>query len=135
MTISDSSSNPLTVADHDLITEADDLIRKYFHRGRHHVVAVIRCNDRVYPAIHLNSPGLDICAEPIAIASVLLAGESWLDSIVAVSWTGMPDDAPRIIPPCGNCRQLLLDYVPEIRVILPTMWLRPADLLPHPYTK
>ena len=23
-----------------------------------------------------------------------------------------------VVPPCGNCRQLLLDYVPDIRVIL-----------------
>ena len=42
------------------------------------------------------------------------AGEKDFDTIVAVH-----DNAPNfLVPPCGNCRQLLIEYCPNIQVIL-----------------
>jgi len=62
------------------------------------------------------------------------AGEREFDTIVAVL-----GDAPNhLLPPCGNCRQMLLDYNPEIKVILNDENLNVvkvaiSDLLPLAY--
>jgi cytidine deaminase len=41
------------------------------------------------------------------------------------------------MPPCGNCRQLLLDYAPDAMVILnyknKLVKVKVTDLLPSPY--
>ena len=46
-------------------------------------------------------------------------------------------DGSELLPPCGNCRQLLADYAPECEVILPVNGVAqkvPAkDLLPFAY--
>lgn len=55
------------------------------------------------------------CAEPVAIGAAFTAGDRELDSIVAVS-NGNP--AYPVISPCGNCRQLLLDYAPKAEAIV-----------------
>lgn len=46
--------------------------------------------------------GLGFCAEHSAIAAMITAGESVIKTIVAVRSTG------RILPPCGRCRELIL---------------------------
>lgn len=39
-----------------------------------------------------------------------------------------------ILPPCGNCRQMLADYAPECEVLLPGGQTKKAkDLLPFAY--
>ena len=45
--------------------------------------------------------GLGTCAEHIAIANMLAAGEKDIERIVAFSAEG------KILPPCGRCRELM----------------------------
>ena len=47
-------------------------------------------------------------------------------------------DGGEIVPPCGNCRQMMCDYMPECEVILPAAWeivkVKAAELLPFAYS-
>jgi cytidine deaminase len=56
------------------------------------------------------------CAEQVAIDASITAGEQKFISIVAVRG----ENGDEILPPCGNCRQMLCDYVPDCQVILQT---------------
>ena len=73
------------------------------------------------------------CAEIVAIGTAITAGEREFDCIVAVR--GERD----ILPPCGNCRQMLSEYAPLCDVILTTengdMKMQAQDLIPFPYVR
>jgi cytidine deaminase len=72
--------------------------------------------------VNVESCGYGPCAEPIAIGTAISQGERGLVTIVAV---GGSNTSYPVIPPCGNCRQLLWDYAPEATVLL----LRDGDLV------
>lgn len=56
----------------------------------------------------------DLAAEYITIGNAICAGEREFDTIVAVH-----EHAPnKLYAPCGNCRQMLIEYCPDIHVIL-----------------
>ena len=38
-----------------------------------------------------------------------------------------------VVPPCGRCRQALLDYFPTLKVIVGTRTVPITDLLPETY--
>jgi cytidine deaminase len=98
----------------------------------------------VYTAIHLDATvgRIAVCAEPIAIGMAVAAGDTDLDTIVAVRHP-RPKDIDRSIPivsPCGMCRETLTDYGPEMHVLLPGPdggWERSpvGVLLPIKYTR
>lgn len=106
----------LSERDHELIQAALDVIEKnYDHKYYNHTVgSAIRCKDgKVYSGI--NCDGIHgSCAEFIAMGAARSAGERDFDTIVAVI-KGTPND---LLPPCGNCRQMLLEYSSDIKVIL-----------------
>lgn len=54
------------------------------------------------------------CAEQVAIGAAITNGERQFEVIVAVRG----ENGEEIIPPCGNCRQILYDYMLECEVIL-----------------
>lgn len=54
------------------------------------------------------------CAEFIAVGNAVSSGEHELDTIVSVH----PDGPAGLFSPCGNCRQMLMEYSPEVKVIL-----------------
>lgn len=109
---------PLTPDDHALIAHARDAIRRNYDgvRENHTVGAAVRCADgsifcgvNVY-AIH------GACAEQVALGTAITAGQRDFTTIVAVRG----ENGEEIIPPCGNCRQILSDYAPDCAVILDT---------------
>jgi cytidine deaminase len=53
------------------------------------------------------------CAELVVIGAAATQGAYDLDTIVAVG-----DRDRGVVPPCGRCRQVLLDYFPAIKVIV-----------------
>ncbi|BFK82139.1 hypothetical protein I3900191A7_22840 [Clostridium baratii] len=57
---------------------------------------------------------LGTCAEMIAIGSAISYGEREFECIVAVRG----EKGEEILAPCGNCRQLLNDYMPHGDVII-----------------
>ncbi len=106
----------ITEQDKELIKIALETLEKTFDDGiyNHTVGAAIRCkNGKVYSGI--NCDGVHgSCAEYITIGIAISAGEREFDTIVAVH-----DKAPNcLVAPCGNCRQMLVEYCPDIKVIL-----------------
>lgn len=53
------------------------------------------------------------CAELVLIGAAAAQGVYELDTIVAVG-----DRDRGVVPPCGRCRQVLLDYFPGVEVIV-----------------
>lgn len=117
--------------DLDLIGKARAVIDKSFD-GKYHVVgAALRCtNGHIY--LGVNCDGIHgSCAEFTAVGAAIAAGESGFDAICAVYGHG---DAWRCVPPCGNCRQMLFEYMPDVRVILDENTVKTArELLPYAY--
>ncbi|MBI3939058.1 MAG: hypothetical protein HY323_18955, partial [Betaproteobacteria bacterium] len=69
----------------------------------------------LFAAVHLEAyvPRISVCAEAIAIGMAAAAGDTAIDTIVAVNRRG------EVISPCGMCRELIADYSPGARVIVP----------------
>ena len=83
-----------------------------------------------------------VCAEAVALGhAVVDLGDAGIDTIVAVRHPA-PDDDDRtiaVVSPCGACRELIFDYDPKARVIVPngksSAVVPIADLLPNKYTR
>ncbi len=106
----------ITAEDHELIRIALDTLARNFDDGvyNHTVGAAIRCKSgKVYTGV--NCDGIHgSCAEYITMGIAISDGARDFDTIVAVHEKHLNC----VIPPCGNCRQMLLEYCPEIKVIL-----------------
>lgn len=107
---------PLTEDDEKLIPLALEVLSKNFDDGvyNHTVGCALLCkNCKVYTGV--NCDGIHgSCAEYITMGIAISAGEREFETIVAVH-----DKAEKfVIPPCGNCRQMLFEYCPDIKVIV-----------------
>lgn len=106
----------VTPEDHELIRMALDTLARNFDDGvyNHTVGAAIRCRSgKVYTGV--NCDGIHgSCAEYITMGIAISDGARDFDTIVAVHEKHLNC----VIPPCGNCRQMLLEYCPQIRVIV-----------------
>jgi len=123
--------------DRELIRLALEVLAKNFDDGvyNHTVGSALRCkNGRVY--LGVNCDGIHgSCAEYIAIGAAITAGEREFSTIVAVHDGALNG----IVPPCGNCRQMLHEYCPDIMVILNDgagnmVKMNARDLLPLAWT-
>ena len=123
------------VRDQQLIERAREVIRRHYDKEKkHHTVgAALRCaSGHVYVGVNVHSLH-GACAELVAIGAAITAGEREFECVACVRGA----DGEEILPPCGNCRQLLHDYARDCLVVVPTMdgWtkVRVADLLPFSY--
>ena len=118
-----------------LIELASEHLKNNYKQYQHHVAAALKCNDKVYLSLHLDIKGFDVCAEPIALSNALENSETEFTYIVAVIMN--KDGTTEVVSPCGNCRQMLLQYCPDVNVILKSedeIVTIPANkLLPWPY--
>ena len=106
----------ITQADRDLIARALKTLEANFDDGiYHHTVGCgLRCkNGNVYTGVNCDG-NHGSCAEYITMGIAISAGEREFDTIVAVH-EKMPNS---LLSPCGNCRQMLIEYCPDIKVIL-----------------
>lgn len=92
--------------------------------------ALVTDKGNVYRGICIDtSCSMGFCAEHAAISAMLTAGEDRVEKIVAVDW------AKRILPPCGRCREFLLqlgnpdtlvlvaeDAAVKVKDLLPFSW-------------
>lgn len=108
--------NLLTDRDYEIIAEAQKVISlNYDEMNYNHTVgAAVRCKSgKIYTGVNVYSLH-GACAEQVAIGTAITHGEREFETIVAVRGKA----GEEIIPPCGNCRQILHDYMPECEVIL-----------------
>ena len=90
--------------------------------------ALVTDQGNVYRGVCIDtSCSMGFCAEHAAIAAMLTAGENRVEKIVAVHWD------KHILPPCGRCREFLLQLGnPETLVLVAENTAVPVkDLLPY----
>lgn len=128
--------NALLGKDYELIAEAKRAIRlNYDQENENHTVgAAIRCKKaKVYVGVNVYSLH-GACAEQVAIGTAITNGERDFDTVVAVRGK----EGEEIIPPCGNCRQILHDYMPNCDVIISVdgepKKIKAKELLPFSYS-
>ena len=106
----------VTEKDKQLIAAGLDVLSKNFDDGiYHHTVgcALLCKNGKVYTGV--NCDGIHgSCAEYITMGIAISAGERDFDTIVATHEKALNG----VVPPCGNCRQMLFEYCPDIKVIV-----------------
>lgn len=123
-------TDPLTPEDRALIeavTETNaEAVDRLFLGGAHIVAAGVRTTDgTVYEGVSLpaNIGRASMCAEPVTVGSAIADGHrhDHLRTCVAIAYPTDDHDAtePQVIPPCGVCRELLVDCNPEMRVVVP----------------
>jgi cytidine deaminase len=119
--------------DQALVQEARALIARRFKPDYHHIAAALRTRSgQVFSAVHLEATvgRIAVCAEAVAIGMAATAGDTDIDTIVAVDRHG------HIVPPCGMCRELISDYSADCRVILAEdRVVSVRDLLPEKYSR
>jgi cytidine deaminase len=102
--------------DEELVAAARGVLARNYRPDRHTVGAAVRAGSgAVYTGVNVEACGYGPCAEPIAVGAAFSNGEREILAIVAVR---RRRDAYPVLPPCGNCRQLILDYSPDAEVIL-----------------
>src|SRR5262252_1432232 len=125
-------SRELTPQDIELIEFAREIVDANTdgEDGIHTMGAAVRGTDgRMYGGINLYHFTGGPCAELVALGHARASGARELSTIVAVGNFGRGP-----VGPCGRDRQILFDYHPGIRVILPTpagvRSVRITDLMP-----
>ncbi|WP_030678292.1 cytidine/deoxycytidylate deaminase family protein [Streptomyces cellulosae] len=119
--------------DHELIQAAAHVARTRCRGDNHTMAAAARAQDgRIVTAVNAYHFTGGPCAELVLIGTAAAQGAYDLETIVAVG-----DRDRGVVPPCGRCRQVLLDYFPALGVIvgagdsLRTVPI--GDLLPESY--
>lgn len=130
------NKEPLANADYVLVQAAEQIIRNRYAAGRHHVGAALRSGSgRIFYGLHLDSAGIDICAEAIALGTATSEGVTDIELVVAVLSNGTEC---AVVPPCGTCRELFQTFAPDARAIISIngdlFKVAFRDLLPCCYT-
>ncbi|MFG2906921.1 cytidine deaminase family protein [Kitasatospora sp. NPDC048286] len=109
-----STSSDRTTVDEELVEAALEVARRYARGDNHTVAAAGRNADgRIVTALNAYHFTGGPCAELVLIGAAAGQGVYELTTVVAVG-----DRERGVIPPCGRCRQVLLDYFPEVGVIV-----------------
>ncbi|MFD8013548.1 cytidine deaminase family protein [Streptomyces sp. NPDC058955] len=100
--------------DHELIEAAAHVARTRCRGDNHTMAAAARAQDgRIVTAVNAYHFTGGPCAELVVIGAAAAQGAYELETIVAVG-----DRDRGVVPPCGRCRQVLLDYFPSLKVIV-----------------
>jgi cytidine deaminase len=135
----------LTKADKELIATATAAIRQRYRDDWQEVGAALRTRTgKVYTGVNLDAylGRMAVCAEAVALGrAVVDLGDSGIDTIVAVRHPP-PNEKNQdivVVSPCGACRELIFDYDPKARVIVPNGRTPGValitDLLPNKYRR
>jgi cytidine deaminase len=119
--------------DHELIQAATHIAATRCQGDNHTMAAAARAQDgRIVTAVNAYHFTGGPCAELVVIGAAAAQGAYDLDTIVAIG-----DRDRGVVPPCGRCRQVLLDYFPNLKVIIGASdslrTVSITDLLPESY--
>lgn len=112
--------------------------QSYSPYSQFRVGAALRCADGLIVTganVENASFGLSICAERAAVFRAVAEGRRDFLAIAVVADPAAP------VPPCGACRQVLLEFAPDMPVILagadgadgPVIHTTVRDLMPHAF--
>lgn len=100
--------------DHELVRAAAEVARTRCRGDNHTMAAAARARDgRIITAVNAYHFTGGPCAELVLIGAAAAQGVYELETVVAVG-----DRDRGVVPPCGRCRQALLDYYPDLRIIV-----------------
>ncbi|MFD7690666.1 cytidine deaminase family protein [Streptomyces sp. NPDC059781] len=100
--------------DRELVEAAARVARTRCRGDNHTMAAAGRGRDgRIVTAVNAYHFTGGPCAELVLVGAAAAQGIYELETIVAVG-----DRDRGVVPPCGRCRQVLLDYFPGIEVIV-----------------
>ncbi|QNS05899.1 cytidine/deoxycytidylate deaminase family protein [Streptomyces xanthii] len=123
----------LSAPDRELVAAAEEIAATRCRGDNHTMAAAARARDgRIITAVNAYHFTGGPCAELVAVGTAAAQGAYDLTTMVAVG-----DRDRGVVPPCGRCRQVLLDYFPTLSVIVgngPSRRALPiTDLLPETY--
>jgi cytidine deaminase len=132
-------------ADRELIAAASAAISKRYRDDWQEVGAALRTRSgKIFTGVNLDAylGRMAVCAEAVALGrAVVDLGEAGIETIVAVRHPSPAekDRTVAVVSPCGACRELIFDYDPRARVIVPN-GKSPAvvpigELLPNKYRR
>jgi cytidine deaminase len=100
--------------DRELVEAAAQVARTRCRGDNHTMAAAGRGRDgRIVTAVNAYHFTGGPCAELVLLGAAAAQGIYELETIVAVG-----DRDRGVVPPCGRCRQVLLDYFPGLEVIV-----------------
>ncbi len=108
------------------------------------VSAAIRGRDgRIWTGIHLGATvgRMQVCAEAIALGRAILEGDGTVATAAALRHpkSHEPSQEVAVVPPCGACREMFMDFDPEAEIIVPgengLIRVAVKALLPLPYQR
>ena len=113
----------LSASDRELIEIAQSSIRSRYKPDRHAVACALRARGgKVHVGVHLECKlgRVTVCAEAVAIGRAVTDGDGEaIETIVAVRQNSLRDESPGVVSPCGMCREMIADYAPQARIIIP----------------
>lgn len=135
----------LSKQDKELIDAASSAISDRYRNDWQEVGAAMRTRDgRIITGVNIDAylGRIAVCAEAIAIGRAITEhGDHGIETIVAVRHP-KPGEPGKIavVSPCGICRELIHDYDPKARVIVPDPGRVPkmttiGELLPNKYRR
>ena len=126
-----------------LVGRARATISSRYRENVHQIgAAILAADGRVHTGIHMEAMvgRASICAEAVALGAARAAGASGIVAVAAVRHPkpSETDRRIRLVPPCGLCRELLLDYGDDLLAVVESadgrLVLSPLGaLLPHKY--
>jgi cytidine deaminase len=135
----------LDKADEELVAAARATIKRRYRGDWQEVGAALRTRSgKIFTGVNLDAylGRMAVCAEAVALGhAVVDLGDAGIDTIVAVRHPSPEDDDQTIavVSPCGACRELIFDYDPNARVIVPNgaspSIVPIAELLPNKYSR
>ncbi len=138
-------SDTLSKSDRELIAAATAAIRERYRDDWQEVGAALRTRaGKIFTGVNLDAylGRMAVCAEAVALGrAVVDTGDAGIETIVAVRHPPPTEknQAIVVVSPCGACRELIFDYDPKARVIVPN-GKSPAvvpigELLPNKYSR
>lgn len=101
-----------------LIKAAKEVLKNSFspHSGFKVGSAILACNGKIYKGtnVEFDALTLTVCAERAALFNAVSGGEKDFKAIAIAT------SSAEFIYPCGLCRQALVEFNPEMEVILIT---------------
>jgi cytidine deaminase len=135
----------LSKKDEELIEAARAAIKGRYRDEWQEVGAALRTRDgRIVTGVNIDAylGRMAVCAEAVAIGRLITeTGDTGIETIVAVRHPSPneKDQTITVVSPCGSCRELIHDYAPQARVIVPNGKTLAAvsigELLPNKYIR